>query len=198
MSGLWKQARKFVFHRILHADDTPHRIALGVGLAVFVAFTPTLGLQTVLALAIATALRANKAVCVPLVWITNPATAVPVYWFCWRVGSGILDGPGAANPDQVLDRMSAAASLSSVTQLFQWSFWSAVGTMILELGSELWLGCCLIGLVCGGVSYFATRWGVTNYRRRRNERKMRRNAARPAHLQPPAPRDTVLSLRESA
>ena len=36
VSGIWRTARKFVYKRMLHADDTPHRIALGVGIATFV------------------------------------------------------------------------------------------------------------------------------------------------------------------
>ena len=72
---MWEKARNILVHRVLGVDDSPHRIALGVAVAFFVAWTPTLGFQMVLAIALATVLRANKAVTVPIVWLTNPVTA---------------------------------------------------------------------------------------------------------------------------
>ena len=45
-----RQIEHFIVYRILHADDTPHRLALGIALGVFVAWTPTVGLQMVLVL----------------------------------------------------------------------------------------------------------------------------------------------------
>ena len=179
MSGIWRQARKFLYHRVLHTDDTPHRIALGVAIATFVAFTPTMGAQMVIAVAIAAVLRANKAVCIPIVWFTNPFTAVPIYSFCWMIGAGIVDAENGANVQAVVERMAAVAAIPSWYHLLEWSFWSSVMALLVDLGTELWLGCCLVGLVSGGVLYGATRWGVTVYRRRRGERKMRRDARRP-------------------
>jgi len=203
VSRIWKKARKFVFHRVLHTDDSPHRIALGVAIATLVAFSPTLGFQTVIALAIAAALRANKAVCIPLVWITNPFTAVPIYWFCWRIGAGLLgttNGHAAVAPD----RLIAAGSPQSFGQVFEWGFWSALATTLLELGSALWLGCCLVGLVCAALLYGLSRWGVTTYRQRRMARKMRRYAHRKDLLartpRPPCrtPAQPLAEIRESA
>ncbi|MHC4063371.1 MAG: DUF2062 domain-containing protein [Planctomycetota bacterium] len=201
MSGIWKKARRFVFHSVLHADDSPHRIALGVAIATLVAFSPALGLQTVIALAIAAALRANKAVCIPLVWITNPFTAVPVYWFCWRLGAGLLDGNTDTNPQTVLERMSSVATVHSFSQLLEWSFWSTLVNMFIELGAELWLGCCIVGAVCGGLSYGLTRWGVSVYRQRRAARKMHRYAARKGGFLRPLPvrrRRPAIAVRGSA
>ena len=168
----------------MHADDSPHRIALGVAIATLVAFSPTLGCHTVLALAIAAGLRANKAVCIPVVWITNPFTAVPVYWFCWRLGAGLLDG--GTNPQTVLERMSSMATLQSYGQLVEWGFWSALFGMAVELGAELWVGCTIVGLVSGGLFYGMTRWGVTVYRRRRAARRVHRDTERQRQVLKPS------------
>ena len=198
MSGLWKQARKFMYHRILHADDTPHRIALGVAVATFVAFTPTIGVQMVLAVAIAAALRANKAVCIPFVWITNPLTAVPIYSSCWLLGAWLVNGKGGADTAAVVDRLAAVASVPIWSHLLEWSFWSSVFALLVDLGTELWLGCCIVGLAGGGILYVFTRWGVTAYRRRRAERKMRRDARRHRPLLEHPQARAVLRRRESA
>lgn len=50
---LSRPAVGFVKFRILHVDDTPQRIARGVAVGVWIAFTPLLGLHMILALAIA-------------------------------------------------------------------------------------------------------------------------------------------------
>ena len=47
--ALW-QTERFIKYRVLHVDDTPHRIALGVALGFFVTWTPTIGVQIVLIL----------------------------------------------------------------------------------------------------------------------------------------------------
>ena len=81
-----QQLRHFIFHNILHVDDPPHSLALGLAIGVFLAFTPTVGIQMVLAGIITWILGANKAVSVTVVWISNPATLVPIYWSGYRVG----------------------------------------------------------------------------------------------------------------
>jgi uncharacterized protein (DUF2062 family) len=48
---------------------------------VFVAFTPTVGIQ-VIVLFLTWLLCANKAISLPIVWLSNPATIVPIYWGC--------------------------------------------------------------------------------------------------------------------
>ena len=79
------RARKFIYHNVLHADDPPHRLALGAAIGVFVAFTPTVGLQMMLTVSLAWLLRANKVIGLPVVWISNPATLVPIYYSCYVV-----------------------------------------------------------------------------------------------------------------
>ena len=85
-----QQLRQFVYHNLLHADDPPHPLALGVAVGMFVAFTPTVGVQMVLAGFLSWLLRANKAVSIAVVWISNPGTMVPIYWYCYRIGCAIL------------------------------------------------------------------------------------------------------------
>ena len=64
LNGLWRRLQQIVIHNILHLDDTPHRIAWGVFIGAMVAFTPTLGFQIVIYLAVAALLRSNQ-YCLP-------------------------------------------------------------------------------------------------------------------------------------
>lgn len=198
VSGFRRKAVRFIYGRVLHADDSPHRIAMGAGLGTFVAFTPTVGFQTVISVAVAAAFRANKAVCILPVWITNPFTLGPIYWFCWRVGAAVLPGGNGGDDGAVLSQVSAVSQVTSFSQIFEWSFWSRLGGLIGSLGAELWVGCCIVGLVGGGTMYGLCYWGVSAYRRRRHDRIMRRDARRSRKFLANSRDDRPVRVRESA
>ena len=172
MSRYLYKLRKFLLYRVLHADDTPHTVALGVALAVVVAFLPLVGFQTVIAVGLAALLRANKAVCVPIVWITNPFTLVPIYGACWKFGHWITASP-ASEP--------AAVALSTFEQpyrsapFFSLEFWKEQLNALVGVGVELWVGCIVVGVVLAGISYLLSRKGVTAYRERRRVKLLRRS-----------------------
>lgn len=197
VSGIRRKLVKLLYHSALRADDTPHRLALGVGIGTFVAFTPTVGLQTFIALAVAAVLRANKAVCIPLVWITNPLTLAPIYWFCWRVGVSVTPGGNGHDTGEVMARLTSAAGATTFSQVFDWSFWTRAARFAFDLGAELWLGGCIVGLAAGGVLYGLTRWGVIAYRGRRTARRVRRAAAAAEAIANAQP-DAATGIRRSA
>ncbi len=198
MSRFRRKAMKFLYGRVLHADDTPHRIALGAAVGTFVGFSPTMGFQTVIALAVSAILRANKAICVPLVWITNPLTFVPIYWFCWRVGASVLPTGEGADGSAVLARMTSAANSVTLTRMLEWSFWAKAAEFVVGLGAELWVGCAIVGVLGAAVAYGLTLWGVVAYRRRRGERIIRRSEHRARRFVRARRPNRGLRIRESA
>jgi uncharacterized protein (DUF2062 family) len=64
---------------LLQMHDTPNRIALAFGIGVFLAFSPLLGLHTLLALLIAHLFRLNRAAMLVGVYVNNPWTLVPLF-----------------------------------------------------------------------------------------------------------------------
>jgi uncharacterized protein (DUF2062 family) len=174
MSATLQRLREFVVHRVLHLDDTPPRIALGVGLGFLVAWTPTLGLQMILYLILATICRANKVSGLGPIWLTNPLTAVPIYYGNWWVGQGILSaGQGQR------DRAEVEAALAAVQRAGEdWSrlgepeFWSHLGSALAALGVELWLGSVVVGAILGIAGYFVSLRAIVAYRRRRNSHRI--------------------------
>ncbi len=147
---------RFVYYDVLHADDPPHRIALGLAIGMFVAFTPTVGAQMIIAGFLSWLLRANKAVSVAIVWISNPLTLIPMYWFCYRVGCFIL----REKPDP-----GWWAELGAPPD----GWWPAVSfywTRFLEIATPLWLGCLVVGVVSGYALYYPVYHGVRIYRQR--------------------------------
>lgn len=137
--------RRLLLHHILHADDSPHRLALGAAVGMFVAFTPTVGFQMLIVLLLAWLLRANKAIGVPLVWISNPVTIPPIFYAGYTLGRVFLGREpldhawwaGLASPPQ-----SWADAIA-----FYWS-------RSLEIAWPLWVGCLILGAVLAVPTYF--------------------------------------------
>jgi uncharacterized protein (DUF2062 family) len=82
------------FRRLLTLDDPPERTALAFSLGVFVAFSPFLGLHTILATLIAFVFRFNKVAVYSGTFINNPFfTLVPIIIASYAIGAFILGRP---------------------------------------------------------------------------------------------------------
>jgi uncharacterized protein (DUF2062 family) len=158
----FRAAMKKLRHRsaaLLHLDDSAHSIALGVGIGMFIAITPTWGIQMVLVVGVAWLLRANKTAGIPMVWITNPITNVPIYSFCYIIGHALVGGPGLG------EVRAAFAGLSNADL-----GWGGLARSWLDLmwhaAAPLWVGCTVVGLAAGGASYAVAYYFIACYRRR--------------------------------
>jgi uncharacterized protein (DUF2062 family) len=154
----WRRGREFVVHHILHADDPPHRLALGVAIAMFITFTPTIGFQMALVFALCWLLGGNKLVGLPLVWISNPATIVPIYYPCLWLGEHLMGKP-PRDLGWFQGFADAPTDWMPKVRFFGSRFW--------EVAVELWVGCLVVGGVLGVGAYYATYWGVYGYRMRK-------------------------------
>ena len=82
------------FRRLLALDDPPERTALAFSLGVFVAFSPFLGLHTILATLIAFLFRFNKVAVYSGTFINNPFfTLVPIIIASYAIGAFVLGRP---------------------------------------------------------------------------------------------------------
>lgn len=175
MGRYLRRVRRLLIHNILHADDTPHAIARGVGIAMLVAFLPLVGFQTAIAIGLAALARANKAVCIPIVWITNPVTVVPIYGGCLALGRMLLASPITETDADALARIQQHGES---VRPFEWQFWRDIFHYLAGLGVELWVGCFIVGLFFAVVSYVVTVRGVVLYRERRRVKLLRRSLYR--------------------
>jgi uncharacterized protein (DUF2062 family) len=165
----------FVKFRILHVDDTPQRIARGIAVGLWVAVTPLVGVQMALALAGAILFRANKALAVMCVWLSNPFTTVPIYGPCYLVGRFLM---GRIHPDvqpsQVGEHLSRILSFSNlVTSFHSSAYWKEVAEVFGKIGLEVSIGCFILGTLYAIVGYYATYWIVTNHRAKSGRRRFR-------------------------
>ncbi len=158
---LWKRLKYLFIYRVLHVDDTPHRIALGVAIGVFIAWTPSIPLQMLLTFGLAWLLGANKIVGLPFVWISNPLTIIPVYGpnyliGCWLLGTD-FGGLGA---------LRAAARFDGTWLEVVHHWWTAIW----QIFWELWVGSLVVATVLGVLTYFAMYRIVVVYRRYRHRK----------------------------
>ena len=79
------------FRRLLAIDDPPERTALAFSIGVFIAFSPFLGLHTIMATAVAFMFRFNKIAIYTGTFLNNPfLTLVPIIIVSYAVGAFLL------------------------------------------------------------------------------------------------------------
>ncbi|MEZ6090093.1 MAG: DUF2062 domain-containing protein [Pirellulaceae bacterium] len=155
---MWIRCRRFVLHNVLHADDPPHSLAMGIAIGLFVTFTPTIGLQMLLVMCLAWIFRANKIVGVPIVWLSNPATFVPIYLPCYKVGRWLLNSEPKDRQWWHNLHHPPMGFLAKIE--FYWSsIWEIIG--------PLTIGCLLVASVIAVVGYIVSYSVIYTYRMKR-------------------------------
>jgi uncharacterized protein (DUF2062 family) len=140
-----------------------------------VAFTPTIGFQTLMVLGIATLVNANRPVSIVPTWLTNPFTIPPMYAFTYYLGSPFWPGP---EPASVTRAMRAAAKELESLDFF--AFRAQLG-VLLDLGLDvfiaMWIGGLIVGAIAAAIAYPLTLCMVVRLRKRRVRRRAKRRSS---------------------
>ncbi len=88
----WQQV-KLLFKKMLTANDSPHKLAMGFAIGVFWGIMPTFGIAILFSLPTAVILKANKVTAILGTFVSNPLTTLLFYPFNIRIGSFILKIP---------------------------------------------------------------------------------------------------------
>jgi uncharacterized protein (DUF2062 family) len=164
---LWSwRAAKYTFNRLIRSRFTPHQIALGAAIGIFVAWTPTIGLQMAIAVPICLLLRANPVAAIPPIWITNPVTAVPIYSFNYWIGSILIGGPPVT---EFVTESQAVLRLLREGEALQG--FHALLSIAGELFWPLLLGCVVIGALLAVPTYLGSYFLVMRLRQRLRVRR---------------------------
>jgi len=150
------------------ARGSPKAMARGVSMGLWVSFTPTVGFQMLIVALLAVPLRANVAVALAMVWISNPITVIPLYFAYYWLGTIVLGVPPLLYADlRGLLRALFATDPGSIVAAFR-----TLGT---EVGLPMLVGSFWIATVAAALAYPMTlRWA----RRRRDRRLGKLVAAR--------------------
>jgi uncharacterized protein (DUF2062 family) len=148
------------FRRLLAIDDPPERTALAFSIGVFIAFSPFLGLHTIMATAIAFLFRFNKIAIYTGTFINNPFfTLVPIIIASYAVGAVVLGRPWHI-PDEGLE-------LLKNPDLFSGDYYRRI---FVESWNIVWpfsVGATVLSVVCSVLAYPITLRALRAYQRRK-------------------------------
>lgn len=147
----WYSSPRTLLRTILMLDDTPHSIALGTTIGVFIGITPTVGVQMILVMLLAVLVsplfQFNRVAALLTVYISNPLTFVPLYWFNYEVGTLFVAG------ELTRDELRGILNYSNFSQ-----WWETVVLLIVEVGGPLIIGSLVVASVCAVLTYPAMLW----------------------------------------
>ncbi len=158
--GLWGRFRAWLAahkSKVVTIDDTPHSIALGLGIGFFFGFTPLLGLKTLLSIGVAWLFRSNKiaaAISVTLHDLLLPFMPA-IYFWEYRMGTWALGRP-----------QRSFSGLHRVP-VREWMNW----TSFFSVGQPLLVGSLFLALPSAALVYFVSRGVVTRTRAARAKRE---------------------------
>lgn len=163
-SASYKRKVLYVWRRLMRLHATPHEIALGCAAGVFAAFTPFLGLQILLAVAIAFILRVNLPAAVLGTFAGNPLSWPAIWTASYLTGAWIL----GLDPAQSAEHVShSAAVLAAAAADPNPIALDAAATTLRPHVEPMLLGSLLVGLIAAALSYYPTRRAVRTFQRRR-------------------------------
>jgi uncharacterized protein (DUF2062 family) len=153
-SCLWSKCRRsarIYYLRLRRLKGEPHEIAGGLAIGVFIALTPTIPLQTILAVSLAFVFRVSKLAAFLALWVNNPVSMAFIYFLDYQIGGLFV---GTAGP-QILN---AGFSISHLVNL-GWGF-----------AFPLLIGGAVTGLGSAVLAYFVFRYLYTLLQRKRSRR----------------------------
>lgn len=162
----WWAHPRSLWQYVTSLHDTPHAIALGASVGVFIGMTPTVGFQMILAGLIwyvcRPLLHFNCKIAIISVYVSNPITTLPIFWFNYCVGRMFLGGGMTfAEFRDVLLGQGGGPGVA---------WWRPVVTLFVEIGWPLLLGSVIVAGVCALLTYPAVRWALESFVRRRKRK----------------------------
>ena len=145
----WSSPRTLLRH-ILMLDDTAHSVALGTAIGLFIALTPTVGIQMILVMIFAVLsspfVRFNRIAALITVYISNPLTMLPIYWFNYKIGNLFVEGH---------------VSRENFARILQYDgfreWWSSTVALFVDIGVPLIVGSLIVSSIAAVATYPAIR-----------------------------------------
>jgi uncharacterized protein (DUF2062 family) len=161
-----RRVLRYHWLKFLRLQEDPKKIAGGMALGVFIAFTPTIPFHMIGALTLAALLRVSPVTAFLGIQICNPLTIPPIYLAAYKVGQFLLyQGKPLVFPET-----------------FSFEAWMQV---LWQGGLALQVGGVVLAVAPAIVSYFLTLWIVQRYRRRKAQKAL--NVLRLTQVPPATP-----------
>lgn len=163
----WRRLIRYVYIRFIRLRSHPREIARGMAAGVFAGSYPLFGLQTIMGVAIAAAVRGNKIVAAAGTWISNPLTYVPIYAFNYQIGRWLLGQATSTNqphnsPQELIQDLLKLGSMQEMLP------------ELLNLGADiilaLMVGSTIVGLTLAIIGYYGSLHLAYTLKSNRNSR----------------------------
>jgi uncharacterized protein len=151
------------FRRLLAIDDPPERTALAFSIGVFIAFSPFLGLHTIMATLVAFAFRFNKIAIYAGTFINNPfLTLVPIIIVSYATGAVIMGRP--------LSIPAEGVHLLKNPEIFSGDYYRQIFKQSWFIVEPFAVGATVLSVVCSVLAYPITLKALRVYRNRKTNR----------------------------
>lgn len=134
-AALGRQIR-LVYLKLRRLQDKPEVVAKGLAVGVFTGCFPFFGMQSLLALVLATVVRGSKVAALAGTWISNPLTSVPLYIFNYKIGKLLLGTEDTTLPPLNIESFAAFKELGSIFAI------------------TVLTGSFVVGMIAGIIAYF--------------------------------------------
>lgn len=149
-----------LYERFIRIRGAPREVALGFALGIFVGMTPTVGVQTPIAIFIAALFKWSKLAAAIGVWISNPVTVPIIYSITYITGAKVMNLEPVFNTPM-------SPSWSTLKTMFQKAP-RAFGAMT--------VGGVIFGIPLAIVSYYLSYAAVEKYQKNVKEKLVRQKA----------------------
>ena len=149
-----------LYERFIRIRGEPREVALGFALGILVGMTPTIGVQTPIAIFIAALLKWSKLSAAIGVWISNPVTAPIIYSVTYITGAKIL----SLDPVFTMPLSPTWSTLKAMLQKAP----QAIGAMT--------VGGVILGIPIAIISYYLAYVAVEKYQKDVKEKLARQKA----------------------
>lgn len=179
--GGWKRAAHYIAHRLRRLPDQPERIARGVFVGVFTAFTPFYGFHFIVAALIAKVLRANMLAALLATFFGNPLTYVPIGIIALKTGDAILGSKTKHLAEHGLFRSFGGAwrdLWDNLGALFtsRDANWDNLLAFFHQVFFPYLVGGIIPGLIAGAIAYYLSLPLIRAYQNRRKARLAKKAA----------------------
>lgn len=190
--GGWQRALRYVALRLRRLPDPAHKISRGIGVGVFMSFTPFFGLHFFLAAALAVMIRGNVLAALLATFFGNPLTfpliaSVSTGLGFWMIGQDGMPLPRilSAFADASLDFWRNFLSVFTP----ETTNWQSFALFWKQIFVPYLVGGLTLGIAAGVASHFLSAPLIAAYQKARVNRLKRRFAKR---------RERTLSRRTGA
>ncbi len=146
---------------LLRVDASPHCLALGLAVGIFMATTPFLGLQVCGAVGLAWLFGGHVPAAIIGTFWANPVTYPLLLAASYRLGATMLDVPETLNLAWLADGVNAVVAALFVPGR---SALAVAYHMVLPVAMPLTLGAFVIGVLSGAVFYVIARHAIAQLR----------------------------------